>query len=215
MLRSSWRARGGLPGSSAWHVRGARQGTSMMLTWPAPFPLDQSLHQTRGDSGIKAVIPEPADQRGHRRHHGSAGGRPVSLDPGAYQGRNVIERQYAHLKQWRGLATRYDQYSIACQAAALLNAVIAWSKRLSGTPAEPPQPPSWTQTRLERNSPLHRNARLRDGYEAKRSQPCWSKNRGRPWLRCHPVDLGDRRVEISERTVRHVDDRFVHERVDV
>ena len=29
---------------------------------------------------IKAVIPEPADQQGHRRRRGSAGGRPVGLD---------------------------------------------------------------------------------------------------------------------------------------
>ena len=28
----------------------------MVLTWPAPFPLDQSLHQTRGDSA-RAYLP--------------------------------------------------------------------------------------------------------------------------------------------------------------
>ncbi|OOL27762.1 hypothetical protein GQ85_36620, partial [Rhodococcus rhodochrous] len=56
--------------------------------------------------GIKAVIPEPADQQGHRRRRGARGGRPIGLDADAYKGRNVIERQYAHLKQWRGLATR-------------------------------------------------------------------------------------------------------------
>ncbi|MEA5635932.1 MAG: hypothetical protein R5N81_07005 [Cutibacterium granulosum] len=30
--------------------------------------------------GLKAVISEPADQQGHRRRRGSAGGRPVVLD---------------------------------------------------------------------------------------------------------------------------------------
>ena len=30
--------------------------------------------------GIKAVIPEPADQAAHRRQRGSAGGRPNSYD---------------------------------------------------------------------------------------------------------------------------------------
>ena len=30
--------------------------------------------------GIKAVIPEPADQKGHRRRRSSHGGRPVALD---------------------------------------------------------------------------------------------------------------------------------------
>ena len=80
--------------------------------------------------GIKAVIPEPADQQGHRRRRGARGGRPVSLDSDAYKGRNVIERQYAHLKQWRGLATRYDKYAIVYRAAVVLNAVLAWSKLL-------------------------------------------------------------------------------------
>ena len=84
--------------------------------------------------GIKAVIPEPADQQGHRRRRGARGGRPVSLDADAYKGRNVIERQYAHLKQWRGLATRYDKYAIIYRAAVVLNAVLAWSKALSDTP---------------------------------------------------------------------------------
>lgn len=30
--------------------------------------------------GIKAVIPEPDDQKGHRRRRGSRGGRPVGFD---------------------------------------------------------------------------------------------------------------------------------------
>ena len=84
--------------------------------------------------GIKTVIPEPADQQGHRKRRGSHGGRPVGLDAAAYKGRNVIERQYAHLKQWRGLATRYDKYAIVYRAAVVLNAVLAWSKRLSDMP---------------------------------------------------------------------------------
>ena len=83
---------------------------------------------------IRAVIPEPADQRGHRRRRGPRGGRPVGLDVIAYKGRNVIERRYAHLKQWRGLATQYDKYSIVYRAAVVLNAVIAWLKLLPDTP---------------------------------------------------------------------------------
>ncbi|VII98572.1 Mobile element protein [Arthrobacter sp. DR-2P] len=48
--------------------------------------------------GIKTVIPEPADQQGHRKRRGSHGGRPGGLDAAAHKGRNVIERQYAQLK---------------------------------------------------------------------------------------------------------------------
>ena len=85
--------------------------------------------------GIKTVIPEPTDQQGHRKRRGSRGGRPAGLDAAACKGRNVIERQYAQLKQWRGLAARYDKYAIVYRAAVILKAVLAWSKRLSDTPS--------------------------------------------------------------------------------
>lgn len=83
--------------------------------------------------GIKAVIPEPDDQKGHRKRRGSRGGRPVGLDAVDYKNRNVIERRYCHIKQWRGLATRYDKHAVIYRAAVVLNAVLAWSRVLSAT----------------------------------------------------------------------------------
>ena len=44
--------------------------------------------------GIKAVIPEPSDQIGHRQRRGSRGGRPVNFDRDLYKHRNVIERGF-------------------------------------------------------------------------------------------------------------------------
>lgn len=85
------------------------------------------------DRGIKAVIPEPDDQKGHRKRRGSRGGRPVGLDAADPRNRNVIERQYGRIKQWRGIATRYDKHAIVYRAAVVLNAVIAWAKTLSDT----------------------------------------------------------------------------------
>lgn len=84
--------------------------------------------------GRKAVIPEPDDQKGHRKRRGLRGGRPVSYNPVDYKNRNVIERGYCRLKQWRGLATRYDKHAVIYRAAVVLNAVIAWAKALSDTP---------------------------------------------------------------------------------
>lgn len=83
------------------------------------------------ERGIRAAIPEPADQQGHRQRRGSRGGRPPAFNAEAYKGRNVIERRFCHLKQWRALATRYDKLAITYRAAAVLNAVIAWTRRLS------------------------------------------------------------------------------------
>jgi transposase len=83
---------------------------------------------------IEAVISEPSDQQGHRLRRGSKGGRPPKFDAIKYKGRNVIERGYARLKQWRGLATRYDKLAVVYRAAVVLNGVIAWLQHLSDTP---------------------------------------------------------------------------------
>jgi putative transposase len=83
------------------------------------------------ERGIIAVIPEPSDQAGHRKRRGSQGGRPPAFDALDYRQRNVIERRFCHLKQWRGLATRYDKLATVYRAAAVLNAVIAWTRHLS------------------------------------------------------------------------------------
>lgn len=84
--------------------------------------------------GIEAVIPEPRDQQANRKRCGSSGGRPPRFDPVKYRGRNVIERNYCRLKQWRGLATRYDKLAVMYRAAVVLNGVIAWLNALRDTP---------------------------------------------------------------------------------
>jgi transposase len=62
------------------------------------------------------------------------GGRPPAFDAVDYRNRNVIERRFCHLKQWRDLATRYDKLATVYRAAAVLNAVIAWTRHLSDMP---------------------------------------------------------------------------------
>ena len=86
------------------------------------------------DRGITAVIPQPSDQIGHRKRRGSAGGRPPAFDAHDYKQRNVIERRFCHLKQWRALATRYDKLATNYRSAVVLNAVIAWTRHLQDTP---------------------------------------------------------------------------------
>jgi transposase len=93
----------------------------------------RAIRQHLRDRGIQAVIPQPSDQIGHRLRRGSKGGRPIGWDRDDYRGRNVIERRFANLKQWRGIATRYDKLAIVYRAAAVLNGVIAWTARLGDT----------------------------------------------------------------------------------
>jgi putative transposase len=84
--------------------------------------------------GITAVIPQPSDQIAHRKRRGSRGGRPPIFDAADYKSRNVIERGFNVVKQWRGLATRYDKLAIVYRAAAVLRAITLWLPHLSDTP---------------------------------------------------------------------------------
>jgi transposase len=84
--------------------------------------------------GIKTVIPEKIDQVTARKNKGSSGGRPPGFDAEVYKGRNVVERAFNKVKQWRGLATRYDMLAVVYRAAAVLSAVVAWLAPLRDTP---------------------------------------------------------------------------------
>ena len=78
---------------------------------------------------IVAVIPEPADQAGHRQRRGSRGGRPVSYDVEDYKGRNVVERFFNRMKNWRGLASRYDKHAVVYRGGIVLAAIVDWLKQ--------------------------------------------------------------------------------------
>jgi len=53
--------------------------------------------------GITAVIPEPDDQKRNRARRGSRGSRPVNCDVRDDKARNVVERGFNRIKNWRGL----------------------------------------------------------------------------------------------------------------
>ncbi|WP_370531692.1 IS5 family transposase [Streptomyces venezuelae] len=77
--------------------------------------------------GIRAVIPQPSDQATNRKRRGSRGGRPPAFDRDAYKQRNTVERCINRLKQWRGLATRYDKTAVIYLAALHLAGIFIWS----------------------------------------------------------------------------------------
>jgi putative transposase len=74
--------------------------------------------------GINHTIPERDDQIAHRKAKGSAGGRPPAFNAEIYKQRNTIERGFNRLKQWRGVATRYDKYALTFLGGVLLAASI-------------------------------------------------------------------------------------------
>ncbi|MFJ5788289.1 transposase, partial [Streptomyces hydrogenans] len=76
--------------------------------------------------GIAHTIPERADQILGRLNRGTRGGRPPRFDRGVYRRRNVVERCFNRLKQWRGLATRYDKTRESYQAAVTIASILLW-----------------------------------------------------------------------------------------
>lgn len=51
---------------------------------------------------------------------------PVLFDAEAYKGRNVIERAFCRLKDWRGIATRYDKKASNFLAGICLAAAVTY-----------------------------------------------------------------------------------------
>ncbi|WP_435594433.1 IS5 family transposase [Streptomyces panacea] len=79
--------------------------------------------------GIRAVIPVPADQRSHRLRRGRQGGRQPAFDREAYKQRNTVERCINRLKQWRGIATRYEKTATIYLAGLHIAGIFLWSAR--------------------------------------------------------------------------------------
>ncbi|MGM9465691.1 IS5 family transposase [Streptomyces murinus] len=77
--------------------------------------------------GIAHTIPERADQVRNRVRRGGHGGRPPAFDREAYKHRNVVERCFNRLKQWRGIATRYDKTAQSYEAAVALASLLMWA----------------------------------------------------------------------------------------
>jgi transposase len=71
--------------------------------------------------GVPHVIPERKDQRERRPR-----GRPPEFDRKAYRRRNVVERCVNRLKQWRGVATRYEMRVVNYRAMVISEAMMIW-----------------------------------------------------------------------------------------
>jgi transposase len=80
------------------------------------------------DRGIKANIPDRDDQIAGRKRRGRSGGRPRQFDADLYRRRNVVERSFNQLKNWRGIATRTDKTARNYRAGILLAATLIWIK---------------------------------------------------------------------------------------
>ncbi|ONF72914.1 IS5/IS1182 family transposase [Amycolatopsis keratiniphila] len=85
-----------------------------------------STCQAMRDRRITFVSPERDDQIARRVAKGSRGERQPAFDAEVYKQRNVVERCFNRLKQFRDLATRYAKRAAHYQAELTIAAIIHW-----------------------------------------------------------------------------------------
>jgi len=79
------------------------------------YDADGVLGFVRGEGAI-AVIPPTSRRKAQREY-----------DKDLYKQRNLIERAFNRLKQWRRVATRYDRRSLYFLSTLHLAAAVTWS----------------------------------------------------------------------------------------
>lgn len=112
-------------------LRVPRLGPGRPRTTPCALRADKAYSGRKNRDmlqarAIKVVIPEKSDAIARRQTKGSAGGRPLDFDAEDYKSRNVVERAFNKLKNWRGLATRYDKYALTYRGGVVLAAIVLW-----------------------------------------------------------------------------------------
>jgi transposase len=85
--------------------------------------------------GIAFTSPEKSDQIARRAAKGARGGRPPAFDPHRYAERNVVERCFNQLKQFRALATRYAKRAAYYRSEIIIATIVLWLRAdLQDTP---------------------------------------------------------------------------------
>jgi transposase len=115
-------------------IRVPRTGPGRPRTCPDRIVADKAYSSRANRAllrrrSIGHIIPEPADQQAHRARRGRRGGRPCRFDRDGYRQRNVVERDWNKLKQWRGIATRYDKTATNYRGGILLAVLLTWIPR--------------------------------------------------------------------------------------
>lgn len=92
------------------------------------YPRCRALLRRRG---IPHTIPERSDQRERRARRP---GRPLAFDRERYRRRNIVERCFNRLKQWRGVATRFEKRADNYRAMLTIASLMLWLADSPDTP---------------------------------------------------------------------------------
>jgi transposase len=78
------------------------------------YDSDAIVAQIKGQ-GMQAVIPSRRNRK-----------TPRDYDKHLYKQRHLVENAFLHLKQWRGIATRYAKRLSSFLAAAQIRCLVLW-----------------------------------------------------------------------------------------
>jgi transposase len=70
---------------------------------------------------IPRTIPNRTDQINRRQAKGPRGGRPADFNADLDKKRHTVKRGSVRLKQWRGIASRYDKHAFISLATIVRN----------------------------------------------------------------------------------------------
>lgn len=110
-----------------------RQVPALLEQGVVARPRGRPRHRPQRVSADKGYTGRPV--RRYLRRHGigtviprycSEPRRGVRFDRDAYRQRNVIERTINRLKQFRGIATRYDKLAVRFHASLTIVAILLW-----------------------------------------------------------------------------------------
>jgi transposase len=88
-----------------------------------------STRQALRARSIPFTCPERSDQVARRKAKGPAGGRPPGFEAAIYKKRNVVERCFNRLKQFRGLATRYAKRVAYYRTEVVIATIALWLRQ--------------------------------------------------------------------------------------
>lgn len=77
---------------------------------------------------MKHTVPEPRDQRAHRKRRGSKGGRPTGFDSDIYKRRSEVGRTINRFENFRAGATRYDKRAYVFHGTVTAASVRVWDR---------------------------------------------------------------------------------------
>jgi transposase len=76
-----------------------------------------AFRQSVWDLGARPAVPTKSNEA------------PVACPVWIYNNRNIVERLWARLKEWRAIATRYEKTAVSFMGVLCLAAALDWLKR--------------------------------------------------------------------------------------